>query len=55
LVYQSPPESLAPIEFRHFVANTAAFARETNWCPAYTLSAGIDETIVALLAGTAAA
>ena len=49
LEYKNPPETLAPIEFRNFVADTSAFARETGWRPMHSLADGIDRTIVDLL------
>lgn len=39
------PEGVSPIEFRNFVADTAAFRDATGWKPIISLEEGIDQTI----------
>jgi UDP-glucose 4-epimerase len=40
-----PPQSLSPIEQRHFVADSSQFCRATGWHPRYALADGIDATM----------
>ena len=43
--YVSIPADLSPIEFRHFVADTARFSADVGWRPEVSLEEGIIRTI----------
>jgi UDP-glucose 4-epimerase len=43
----SPPDSLSPIELRHFVADSQHFCLSTGWRSHFTLAEGIDKTLEA--------
>jgi UDP-glucose 4-epimerase len=43
----APPDSLSPIEQRHFVADSRLFSEATGWNAHYSLSEGIDQTMEA--------
>lgn len=45
------PEDASPIEFRNFIANSAAFRKATGWHSEIALGDGIDRTIAAIQAG----
>ena len=42
-----PPDSLSPIEQRHFVADSRRFSELTGWRARYSLAQGIDRTVEA--------
>lgn len=39
------PKDLSQIEFRHFVADTSRFQRDSGWKPAFSLQEGVRRTI----------
>ena len=43
------PSDLSPIEFRHFVADTARFRADSGWVPEVSLEEGITRTITFFL------
>ena len=45
------PSDLSPIEFRHFVADTALFRADSGWIPEVSLEEGITRTITFFLEG----
>ena len=49
VVHVDPPKGLPDIEFRDFVADTAAFRKATGWRPTLSFEGGIDRTVDAVL------
>lgn len=45
-IHHAPvPQDLSQIEFRHFVADTSRFRRDSSWKPAFSLQKGVRRTI----------
>jgi len=45
----APPSGISPIEFRHFVADSARFRADSGWAPDFSLEEGISQTITFFL------